>query len=65
MPLHWGIILGKQLLFATESADIARRFMMLPGFRVYDHTTGCYVGLEASPAEAYDLIPEHELRKRT
>jgi hypothetical protein len=59
--LRWGIILDRQLLFATDDEGVARRFMAFgPAFQVLDHSTGYYAYIDQSKAEAFDLLKQEE-----
>jgi hypothetical protein len=59
--LRWGIILDRQLMFATNSEDTARRFMAMGGgFQVFDHTTGYYTYMDHKESDAIDLLIKEE-----
>jgi len=63
---RWGIILDRQLLFATNDELVARRFMALgEGFQVIDHSTGYYASMDLQRSEACDLLLEEVDHKRS
>jgi hypothetical protein len=62
--LRWGIILDRQLLFATNIEEVARRFMALGGkFQVIDHSTGYYAYMDTQRSDQVDLMPEQEIEE--